>query len=165
MTRTHKILISVLLLLAPATATGQPPDMDDVDVGPVRVETLDLEPTVVKTGDLITARYRVRFPDLIDEGREIIILEDRVAPETLPVHPFEGVSISIDRDRVDDEHIWDFTFGFRLIDPSKMTYILPSFSFYYIVRAQNQANQSTWGSAQRDLEINASPNACETLFP
>ena len=134
MTRTHVIVISVLLLLAPATGTAQPSDMDDADIGPVRVESLELEPTVVKTGDLIIQRYRVRFPDLIDEGREIIILEDRMEPETLPVHPFEGVSISIEKTRVDDEHIWDFTFGFRLIDPSKMTYILPNFSFYYLVR-------------------------------
>ena len=37
--------------------------------------------------------------------------------------------------------------------------------FYYLIRAQNQANQSTWGSVDRDLEINASANACEALFP
>ena len=134
MTRTHVTLLAVLLLLAPVPATAQPPDMDDDAIGPVRVETLELEPTVVKTGDLILQRYRVRFPDLIDEGQEIIIHEDRMAPETLPVHPFEGVSLSIDKSRVDDEHIWVFTYGFRLVDPSKMTYILPNFSFYYLVR-------------------------------
>ncbi len=134
MTRTHVTVLLVLLLLAPATATAQPPDPGDAAVGPLRVETLELEPTVVKTGDLITQRYRVRFPDLIDEGQEIIMLEDRMAPETLPVHPFEGVSLSIDKSRVDDEHIWVFTYGFRLVDPSKMTYLLPNFSFYYLVR-------------------------------
>ena len=134
MTRTHVTVLGVLLLLAPATATAQPPDPGDAAIGPVRVETLELEPTVVKTGDLILQRYRVRFPDLIDEGQEIIILEDRMAPETLPVHPFEGVSLSIDKSRVDDEHIWVFTYGFRLVDPNKMTYVLPNFSFYYLVR-------------------------------
>ena len=134
MTRTHVTLLAVLLLLAAVPATAQPPDMDDAAIGPVRVETLELEPTVVKTGDLIIQRYRVRFPDLIDEGQEILILEDRMAPETLPVHPFEGVSIDIDKSRVDDEHIWVFTYGFRLVDPSKMTYILPNFSFYYLIR-------------------------------
>ena len=127
-------VLGVVLLLAPATGAAQPPDMDDAAMGPVRVETLELEPTVVKTGDLILQRYLVRFPDLIDEGQEIIMLEDRMAPETLPVHPFEGVSLSIGRSRVDDEHVWDFTYGFRLVDPSKMTYILPSFSFYYLIR-------------------------------
>ncbi|HIM52378.1 MAG TPA: hypothetical protein EYM36_10750, partial [Acidobacteria bacterium] len=138
MTRTHVTVLAVLLLLAPVPATAQPPDMDDAAIGPVRVETLELEPTVVKTGDLILQRYRVRFPDLIDEGQEIIMLEDRMAPETLPVHPFEGVSLSIDKARVDDEHIWVFTYGFRLVDPSKMTYILPNFSFYYLVRDLGQ---------------------------
>ena len=134
MTRTHATVLAVLLLLAPLTGTAQPPDVVDVAVGPVRIETLELEPTVVKTGDLIIQRYRVRFPDLIDEGQEIIILEDRMSPETLPVHPFEGVSLSIDKSRVDDEHIWVFNYGFRLVDPNKMTYLLPNFSFYYLVR-------------------------------
>ncbi len=32
--------------------------------------------------------------------QEIIILEDRVAPEALPVHPFEGVSLSVEKDLV-----------------------------------------------------------------
>ncbi len=134
MTRTQVTVLGVLLLLAPATAAAQPPDLGDAAIGPVRVETLELEPTVVKTGDLILQRYRVRFPDLIDEGQEIIILEDRVAPETLPVHPFEGVSLEIIEDRVDDEHIRDYIKGIRLVDPTKMTYILPNFSFYYLIR-------------------------------
>ena len=134
MTRTHVTVLLILLLFAPATATAQPPDPGDAAVGPLRIETLELEPTVVKTGDLITQRYRVRFPDLIDEGQEILLLEDRMAPETLPVHPFEGVSLAIDKSRVDDEHIWVFTYGFRLVDPNKMTYVLPNFSFYYLIR-------------------------------
>jgi hypothetical protein len=137
MTRIHVTVLSVLLHLLPATGGAQPPenpDTDDAAIGPVRVETLELEPTVVKTGDLILQRYRVRFPDLIAEGQEIIILEDRMAYETLPVHPFEGVSLEIEKDRIDDEHIWDFVYGFRLVDPTKMTYILPNFSFYYLIR-------------------------------
>ena len=99
MTRSHVTVLAVLLLLAPVPATAQPPDLGNAAVGPLRVETLELEPTVVKTGDLILQRYRVRFPDLIDEGQEILMLEDRRAPETLPVHPFEGVSLSIDKAR------------------------------------------------------------------
>ena len=134
MTRSRATVLGVLLLLVAATSSAQPPEMGEVLIGPVWVETLELEPTVVKTGDMITQPYRVRFPDLISEGQEIIILEDRMAPETLPVHPFEGVSLAIEKRRVGDEHIWDFTYGFRLVDPSKTTYLLPSFSFYYLIR-------------------------------
>ena len=122
------------MLLVVTVAGAQPPAVDDAPMGPVRVETLELEPTVVKTGDLITQRYRLRFPDLVSDGQEIIILEDRVAPEALPVHPFEGVSLTVEKDLVDGEYIWDFVYGFRLIDPNKMTYLLPNFSFYYLVR-------------------------------
>ena len=132
MTRTMFVGISALLVATVGSA--QPPDLPTGPVGPVRVETLELEPTVVKTGDLITQRYRVTFPDLISEGQEIIILEDRMTPEALPVHPFEGVSLRVDKTQVGDEYIWDFVYGFRLVDPNKMTYLLPNFSFYYLVR-------------------------------
>jgi hypothetical protein len=131
--RASAIALSALLLVG-TVARAQPPAVDDAPTGPVRVETLELEPTVVKTGDLITQRYRLRFPDLVADGQEIIILEDRVAPEALPVHPFEGVSLSVEKDLVDGEYIWDFVYGFRLVDPNKMTYLLPNFSFYYLVR-------------------------------
>ena len=100
----------------------------------MQVETLEIEPTVVKTGDVITQVYRVRFPDLIAQGREIIILEDRMVPENLPIHPFEAVSLEIRKRQVDSEHIWDFAYGMRLIAPEKAVYVVPSFGFYYLVR-------------------------------
>ena len=127
-------VFGILLLAAPVICLAQPPGAVDAPSSPVRVETLALEPTVVKTGDLITQPYRVRFPDLVSEGQEIIILEDRMSPEALPVHPFEGVSLTVEKRRIDDEHIWDFIYGFRLVDPNKMTYLLPNFSFYYLLR-------------------------------
>ena len=120
---------------APALAQSQPdPAMTSDEESPVRIETLELQPTVVKTGDVIEQTYRVRFPDLINQGREIIILEDRMVPETLPVHPFEGIGLDVAKRQVDDEHIWDFNYRFRLIAPEKSTYVLPGFSFYYLVR-------------------------------
>ena len=100
----------------------------------VRVETLEIEPTVVKSGDLITQVYRVRFPDLIGDGKEIIILEDRMAPEGLPVHPFEAVALNVQKRQVDDEHIWDFEFHFKLIAQEKAIHVVPNFSFYYLTR-------------------------------
>ena len=133
MIRIFTIVIS-LSFVVNLTVDAQPIDEVFGGFGPVRVETLELEPTVVKTGDLITQGYRLRFPDLVSEGQEIIILEDRMTPEALPVHPFEAVSLIVDKRRIEDEHIWDFTYGFRLVDPNKMTYLLPNFSFYYLIR-------------------------------
>ena len=117
-------------------AGGAAQDLPHASFGvlPVTVETLDLAPTVVTTGDVITRTYRVRFPDLIADGKEILILEDRMVPESLPVHPFEGLSLDIRKSRVGDDHIFDFVYGFRLITPEKAVYVLPSFSFYYLVR-------------------------------
>ena len=125
------VLLSAGLAAAQPQPAAQAPAAED---SPVQVETLELEPTVVKTGDPITQTYRVRFPDLINQGREIIILEDRMVPETLPVHPFEGIALDVRKRQVDDEHVWDFTYVFRLIAPEKSTYVLPGFSFYYLVR-------------------------------
>ena len=123
------VAVGVLVGGAPASAGAQ-----GADGPPIQVETLEIEPTVVKTGDVITQVYRVRFPDLISQGREIIILEDRMVPENLPIHPFEAVALDIRKRQVDNEHIWDFAYGMRLIAPEKAVYVVPSFGFYYLVR-------------------------------
>ncbi len=120
--------------LQATSQTGEMAQEVSDEESPVQIETLEVEPTVVKTGDLIIQTYRVRYPDLLNEGKEIIILEDRMVPETLPVHPFEGVSLEIEKRQVDNEHIWDFVYEFRLIAPEKSMYVLPGFSFYYLVR-------------------------------
>ena len=128
--------VAIVSVSIPSLAAQQASETDQMSAGTslVQVETLELEPTVVKTGDVINQTYRVRFPDLISEGKEIIILEDRMAPENLPVHPFEGVSLDVYKRQVGDEYIWDFEYGFRLIAPEKAFYVLPGFSFYYLTR-------------------------------
>lgn len=129
--------VAALLAMAwfgAAAGWASPAAAQETGVPPIAIETLEIEPTVVKTGDLITQTYRVRFPDLIDEGRELLILEDRMAPENLPVHPFEAVSLEVDKRQVGEEHIWDFAYGLRLIAPEKAVYVIPSFGFYYLIR-------------------------------
>ena len=125
MLRRLAVVTFVVSLAAAGSAAAQ---------SPIMVETLELEPTVVKTGDVISQTYRLRFPDLISEGREIIILEDRMVPENLPVHPFEAVSLDVVKRRIEDEHIWDFEYGLRIIAPEKAVYLVPSFAFYYLIR-------------------------------
>jgi hypothetical protein len=125
MVRRLAVVTFVVSLAAAGSAAAQ---------SPIVVETLELEPTVVKTGDVISQTYRLRFPDLISEGREIIILEDRMVPENLPVHPFEAVSLNVVKRRIEDEYIWDFEYGLRIIAPEKAVYLVPSFAFYYLIR-------------------------------
>ena len=130
----RQMLVSLLAVGVLVGGASAPAGAQEVDASPVRVETLEIEPTVVKTGDTITQVYRVRFRDLISQGREILILEDRMAPENLPIHPFEAVSLDVRKRQVDSEHIWDFVYGMRLIAPEKAVYVVPSFGFYYLVR-------------------------------
>ena len=128
--------VVIVSVSGPTLVARQAPETEQMpaEASVVQVEALELEPTVVKTGDMITQTYRVRFPDLISEGKEVIILEDRMAPENLPVHPFEGVSLDVYKRQVGDEYIWDFEYGLRLIAPEKAFYVLPGFSFYYLIR-------------------------------
>ena len=127
------VAMFVVLFGGQSRVFGQEP-VPAAGASPIQVETLELEPTVVKTGDVITQTYRLRFPDLISEGREILVLEDRMVPENLPVHPFEAVTLDVYKSQVEDEHIWDFEYGLRLIAPEKAVYVVPSFSFYYLMR-------------------------------
>jgi hypothetical protein len=137
MTRIAVVSVLLVSLVAAAGFAQENPHAGPQDL-PLAIETLPPEPTVVKTGDLITEVYRVRFRDLIDQGKEIIVLEDRVAPENLPVAPFEGVGLEVLKRQVGDEHIWDFVYKFRIINPVKASYILPSFSVYWLIRDVGQ---------------------------
>ena len=117
---------AVLLLLARSGFGQEPP--------PLTVETLKPVPTVVKSGEPFLQVYRVRFPDLIGEGRELIVLEDRMAPGNVTVNPFEAISVDVAKRRVGDEHIWDFAYTLRLVNPTKETYLVPSLSFFCLIR-------------------------------
>ena len=127
-------VVGLLLCLFCSQAFVLGAGLQDVETQPIMVETLEVEPTVVKTGDLIKQTYRLRFPDLINAGREIIILEDRMVPENLPIHPFEAVALEIRKSQVDSEYIWDFVYDMRLVAPEKAVYVVPAFSFYFLVR-------------------------------
>jgi hypothetical protein len=105
----------------------------------VTVETLPPEPTVIMSGDLVKITYRVRFPELMAVGKEIIILEDRMTPETLSVHPFEGTALQIEKRAVRGRHVWDFAYRLRLIHPDKSSYTIPPIVVYWLVRDFGEA--------------------------
>jgi hypothetical protein len=99
----------------------------------VAVETLPPEPTVLTSGDAVMMTYRLRFPDLTDQGKEIVVLEDRMAPATLLVPPFEAVDLAVDRRRAGGEHVWDFSYRLRLINAEKTSYTIPPIAIYWLV--------------------------------
>ena len=105
----------------------------------VTVETLPPEPTVIMSGDAVSVTYRVRFPELKDTGKEIIILEDRMTPEGLAVHPFEGIGLQIDKRAIRGEHVWDFVYRLRLIHSDKSNYTIPAISVYWLLRDFGEA--------------------------
>ena len=116
------------LVAAPAHAAAQhtPETM-------VAVETLPPEPTVLTSGDAVKMTYRLRFPDLTDQGKEIVVLEDRMMADALLVPPFEALDLALERRRVGVEHIWDFTYRLRLIHAEKSNYTVPPIAIYWLV--------------------------------
>jgi hypothetical protein len=70
------------LAAAPAAVAAQ-----HAPEGLVAVETLPPEPTVLTSGDAVRMTYRLRFPDLTEQGKEIVVLEDRMAAAALVVPP------------------------------------------------------------------------------
>ena len=131
-----KAIIGFVFLLIVRSGFGQEPSL-------LTVETLKPVPTVVKTGEPFVQEYRVRFPDLVNEGKEVIVLEDRMVPENVAVRPFEATSVEVVKRRVNGEHIWDFTYTFRIVNPVRMPYRLPSFSFYWLVRDLGETIEET----------------------
>jgi hypothetical protein len=99
----------------------------------VAVETLPPEPTVLTSGDAVKMTYRLRFPDLTDQGKEIVVLEDRMAAGALLVPPFEAVDLAVERRRAGAEHVWDFTYRLRLINAEKSNYTVPPIAISWLV--------------------------------
>jgi hypothetical protein len=102
------------------------------------VETLGIEPTVAMTGDILTATYRVRFQDLVAQGKEIVVVEDRMAPDKLPLAPFEGLGLDVDKQQIGSEHVWEFRYRLRLIGPEKGIEALRTVTFFYLIRDLGQ---------------------------
>jgi hypothetical protein len=124
------------LAATPALAQGQPQPIEDEPL--LSVETVGLEPTVGKTGDVIAATFRVTFRDLVRKGKEVLVLEDRMAPDKLPLAPFEAVGLNVDKRQVGDLHIWDFVYRLRIVNPKKDVVTLGSVTFYWLIRDLGQ---------------------------
>jgi hypothetical protein len=131
------VRVALMIGVGAVTLSAQPtPEPSPAPL--LSVETRGIEPTVAMTGDILTATYRVRFQDLIDQGREIVILEDRMAPDKLPLAPFEGVGLTIEKHRVERQHVWEFHYRLRIVGPKKDVQTLRSITFFYLLRTLGQ---------------------------
>ena len=133
-------LLCIVLALALSAARGvaQEDSAARAEDLPLSVETIGIEPTVAMTGDVLTVTYRVRFKDLTAQGKEIIVLEDRMAPDKLPFAPFDSVGLDVDKRQVGDEHVWDFVYRLRIVSPTKEVQVLRSVTFYWLIQDLGQ---------------------------
>ena len=88
---------------------------------------------MLTSGDAVKMTYRLRFPDLTDQGKEIVVLEDRMAAAALLVPPFEALDLAVERRRAGGDHVWDFTYRLRLINAEKTNYTVPPIAVYWLV--------------------------------
>lgn len=139
-TLTRMFLAAILgcLLAAPAHAQQGSSPTGSPD-GLLSVETVGIEPTVGKSGEVVNATFRLRFRDLVREGQEVLILEDRMVPDRLPLAPFEAVGLDVDKRQIEDLHVWTFTYRVRIVGQNKGITTLPSIAFYWLVRDLGQS--------------------------
>lgn len=103
-------------------------------VSPLVVETEKPSLTVVKSGEPFRQTYRVKFLDLKERGKEIIVLTDKMQPGNVVFSPFEALGLEVRKSAVGKENIWDFTYTLRIIGPEKKEYSIPQIKFYWVLK-------------------------------
>lgn len=136
-----RLLALALLMLGPPSAVFAQESFNLV------VETLpNNAPSAVRTGEPFVQAYRIRYLDLRQYGREIILDEGSYKPANLPVvmgGGLELVGVRIDGPKVapgseTDELIIDIFHTLRIIDPEKGEKVIPKFRVRW---AEVQAGQ------------------------
>ncbi len=121
----YKLLYCVFVLLIATPVLGQ-------EYSPIIVETGKPTPSVVKTGEPFKVTYRAKFLDTV------IIIEDQMRPDNLTLDQVEVTGLDIKKEppgsyeSLGIVNVWDFTYTFRIIQPEKKVYKIPSFSFIWV---------------------------------
>lgn len=98
------------------------------------------EPTVVKTGEVFTQEYIVRFIDLTELGEEVVIQEDGLNSGVLGSFDVLGFHINKGTDNTKEylEHIWHLTYTLRLVSSKKGTYKIPAITIPWVLKQIGQ---------------------------
>src|SRR3989344_1897140 len=123
----YKFLWGVFVLLIATPVLAQ-------EFSPIVIKTGKPTPSVVKSGEPFKIIYRAEFFDTV------LISEDQMQPESLALEKIEVIGLEIDKNPFDRPkndtlgfvNVWDFTYTFRIIQPEKDLYKVPSFNFIWV---------------------------------
>ena len=123
----YKLLVCVFVLLVATPVLSQ-------EFSPIVVETGKPVPSVVKSGEPFKVTYRAKFFDTV------LIYEEQMQPDNLALEKIEVIGLEVNKnpfDRPENDtlgfiNVWDFTYTFRIIQPEKKVYQVPSFNFIWV---------------------------------
>lgn len=136
----------VVTMIACRTATAQ-------ELSPLIVETLGPEPTLAKTGDVISQSYPVTHYCKTERGEEIKVAKERMQLQNLSFSPFVATGLKIEKlPKTGKVCNWRYTYSLRIIDKEKIAnrnkesdVAIPSITFYWVIK---QA-----GVPEKDLKV------------
>lgn len=120
----YKLLLCVFLLLIATPVLVQ-------ELSPIVVETGKPIPSVVRSGEPFKITYRAKFLDTV------VVSEEQMHPDNLALGKIEVIGLAIVKERMSNDalgfiNVWDFTYVFRIIQPEKGGYKVPSFNFIWV---------------------------------
>lgn len=129
------ILLLTILLLINRVATAQ-------EVSPLIVETLDPEPTLVKTADIFSQNYLVTHYCITGRGEKVEIRKNRMEPNNISFAPFTTVKLQVDKlPKSGNVCSWRYTYFLQIVDKEKIVnknkesdVAIPPITFYWIVK-------------------------------
>lgn len=123
----YKLLrcVFVLLIATPVLAT---------EFSPIVVKTGKPTPSVLRTGEPFQITYRAEFFDTV------LIKEEDMQPGSLALEKIEVISLQVNKNPFERSenyslgfvNVWEFTYTFRIIQPEKDVYKIPSFNFIWV---------------------------------
>ncbi|HUZ92801.1 MAG TPA: hypothetical protein VNG29_02260 [Candidatus Paceibacterota bacterium] len=126
------------------------------EVSPFAVDTLLPTPTVVKTAEPFTITYRVRYLDLANTGKEIVVLRNQMSDAAFA--PFEVVKIDAsDKRKNGGEYEWNFKYTLRIIGLKKGDLRVPKIPFYWAIRTVGSNPSDAANADVKTFETEAVP--------
>ncbi len=131
----YKLLVCVFVLLVATPARTQ-------EFSPIVIETGKPVPSTVKSGEPFKITYRAKFFDTV------LIYEEQMRPDSLALDKIEVTGLEIAKERVSNDtlgfvNVWEFTYTFRIIQPKKDTYEIPSFNFIWAEKRAGVTKEET----------------------
>lgn len=120
----YKLLVCALVLLISTPALSQ-------EFSPIVIKTGKPTPSVIRSGEPFKVTYRAEFFDTV------IIYEEQMQPDSLALDKVEVIGLNVVKERISNDslgfvNVWDFTYTFRVIQPQKGVYKIPSFNFIWV---------------------------------